>query len=131
MLWELVRGAWGQVALVVCDRFRLTDLQDAIDPGVALEARVTRWSDAAADIRALRKVAKDGPLSVEAGSRALLIASLAAAHVKSDDAGNTRLVKNSSNSSRDDVAAALTLAAGAFARYPATLSEPSTGPILV
>ena len=131
LLWELVRGAWGQVALVVCDRFRLTDLQDAIDPGVALEARVTRWSDAAADIRALRKVAKDGPLSVEAGSRALLIASLAAAHVKSDDAGNTRLVKNSSNSSRDDVAAALTLAAGAFARYPATLSEPSTGPILV
>ena len=131
LLWELVRGAWGQVALVVCDRFRLTDLQDAIDPGVALEARVTRWSDAAADIRALRKVAKDGPLSFEAGSRALLIASLAAAHVKSDDAGNTRLVKNSSNSSRDDVAAALTLAAGAFARYPATLSEPSTGPILV
>ena len=38
-LWELVRGAWGQVALVVCDRFRLTDLQDAIDPGVALELR--------------------------------------------------------------------------------------------
>ena len=131
MLWELVRGAWGQVVLVVCDRFRLTDLQDAIDPGVALEARVTRWSDAAADIRALRKAAKDGPLAVDEGSRSLLIASLAAAHVKSDDAGNTRLVKNSSNSSRDDVAAALTLAAGAFARYPATLSEPSTGPILV
>ena len=131
LLWELVRGMWGQVALVVCDRFRLTDLQDAIDPGVALEPRVTRWSDAAADIRALRKGAKDGPLSVDDRSRALLIASLAAAHVKSDDAGNTRLVKNSSNNSRDDVAAALTLAAGAFARYPATLAEPSAGPILV
>ena len=126
------RGSWGQVALVVCDRFRLTDLQDAIDPGVALEPRVTRWSDAASDIRALRKAAKDGPLSVEAGSRALLIASLAAAQVKSDDAGNTRLVKRStSNSSRDDVAAALTLAIGAFARYPATEAVASSGPIIV
>ena len=36
----------------------------------------------AADIRALRKGAKDGPLSVEEGSRTLLIASLAAALVK-------------------------------------------------
>ena len=64
-------------------------------------------------------------------SRALLIASLAAAQVKSDDAGNTRLVKRStSNSSRDDVAAALTLAIGAFARYPATEAVAS-GPIVV
>ena len=75
---------------------------------------------------------KDGPLSVEAGSRALLIASLAAAQVKSDDAGNVRLVKRStSNSSRDDVAAALTLAIGGFARYPAAEEVASTGPILV
>lgn len=131
-LWELVRGAWGIPALVICDRFRLSDLQDAIGPGVALEPRVTRWSDAAADIRALRKGAKDGPLSVEEGSRALLIASLAAAQVKSDDAGNVRLVKRStSNSSRDDVAAALTLCIGGFARYPAAEEVASLGPILV
>ena len=100
-------------------------------PARLLEPRVTRWSDAAADIRALRKHSKDGPLSVDENSRALLIASLAAAQVKSDDAGNTRLVKRStSNSSRDDVAAALTLAIGAFARYPATEAVAS-GPIVV
>ena len=85
-----------------------------------------------ADIRALRKGAKDGPLSVEEGSRALLIASLAAAQVKSDDAGNTRLVKRSTaNSSRDDIAAALTLCIGGFFRYPAAEEVASTGPILV
>ena len=130
--WELVRGAWGMPALMVCDRFRLADLQDAVGPGVAIEPRVTRWSDAASDIRALRKGAKDGPLSVDVDSRALLIASLSAALVKSDDAGNTRLVKRSeSNSSRDDVAAALTLAVGAFERYPAAEAVESTGPIVV
>ena len=75
---------------MICDRFRLTDLQDAIGPGALLEPRVTRWSDAASDIRALRKGAKDGPLSVDENSRALLIASLSAAQVKNDDAGNTR-----------------------------------------
>ena len=132
MLWELVLGRWGLPVLTILDRFRLADLQDAVGPGVAIEPRVTRWSDAASDIRALRKGAKDGPLSVEAASRTLLIASLAAALVKSDDAGNTRLVKRSeSNTARDDVAAALTLAAGAFARYPAAEAVPSSGPIVV
>ena len=132
LLWELIRGAWGIPALVICDRFRLQDLQDAIGTAVIIEPRITRWSDAAADIRALRKAAKDGPLSVEVGSRSLLIASLAAAHVKSDDAGNTRLEKfSTSNCCRDDVAAALTLCIGGFARYPAAEEVASTGPILV
>ena len=38
-------------------------------------------------------MALDGPLSVDEGSRALLETSLSAAMVKSDDQGNTRLVK--------------------------------------
>ena len=60
-------------------------------------------------------MALDGPMAVDADSQALLATSLAQAMVKSDDAGNTRLVKRSSNNqSRDDVAAALTLAAGAL-----------------
>ena len=50
-------------------------------------SRMSRWSEHSEDIRALRRRAKDGPLSVESGSRDLLSASLSAALVKNDDAG--------------------------------------------
>ena len=101
---------------IVCDRFRLDDLRDT-SPGWRIVPRVSRWSESPADIRALRRLAQDGPLSCEKASRGLLTASLAAAMVKPDDAGNVRLAKRgSNNTSRDDVAAALVLAAGAFAR---------------
>ena len=76
---------------VVCDRFRLAELQDAAGGRVRILPRVSRWSECAFDVRALRKVAADGPLAVEPESRGLLAASLAAAAVKNDDQGNTRL----------------------------------------
>ena len=83
--------------------------------------RVSRWSEAAFDIRSLRKMAKDGPLAVDPPSRPLVAASLAVAQVKNDDQGNTRLVKRgTNNTSRDDVSAALTLIAGAWARREAS-----------
>ena len=41
------------------------------------------------DIKALRKMAVDGPLTVDRDSRLLIAASLSAAMVKNDDAGNT------------------------------------------
>ena len=105
---------------LVCDRFRLDELVDVAGRLVVMP-RVTRWSEAAADIRALRKMASDGPLAVERGSRSILQASLAVARVQNDDQGNTRLAKREpgGNSGRDDVAAALTLAAGALSRLPA------------
>ena len=105
---------------IICDRFRLGELLDATGGRVRVSPRVARWSDAAADIRALRKMALDGPLAVEPTSRGLVAASLAVAAVKSDDQGSTRLVKRDPNNStgRDDVAAALVLAAGAHARRP-------------
>ena len=85
------------------------------------------WSKLYFDIRALRKGFKDGPFSVEESSRPLLMASLAAAHVKNDDLGNTRLSKrNSDQKARDDVAAALTLAAGGWGR--ATLGRREAAP---
>lgn len=102
---------------VLCDRFRLPELMDA--GRLPYVPRVTRWSEASEDIRATRKLAKDGPLSVEAASRAVLEASLAVATVKNDDQGSCRLVKSSNNTARDDVAQALTLAAGALSRMPA------------
>ena len=66
-------------------------------------------------------MAADGPLACEESSRLLVAASLSAAMVKNDDQGSVRLVKRgTNNNARDDVAAALTLAAGAFFRASAT-----------
>ena len=116
-LWDAICERWGKPARVVCDRFRLPELRDAIGNACKVEPRVTQWSSSSADIRALRKICRDGPLSVDPGSRSLLIVSMSAAHVENDNAGNSRLIKKSSdNKARDDVAAAATLAAGAFER---------------
>ena len=118
-LWDAMRAAWGRPKVIVCDRFRLAELQDTIKGGARIEARVTRWSDAAFDIRALRKGAKDGPFNVTPESLPLIAASLAVSQVKNDDAGNVRLVKSSTNNTaRDDVSSAMLLASGAFARLP-------------
>ena len=107
-------------AAIVCDRFRLGELQDAAGGRVRIVPRVARWSDAAEDIRALRRAAADGPLAVETSSRPLIAASLAAALVANDDQGNTRLAKRgTNNTARDDVAAAMVLAAGAWSRRAA------------
>ena len=118
-LWDAVTEAWGYPVLVLCDRFRLGELQDAIGNDAPVEPRVTQWSESSFDIRALRRGIGDGPFKVSEDSQPLMVASLAVAHVKSDDAGNVRLVKRgSNNTSRDDVAAAFTLASGAWERSP-------------
>ena len=115
MLADLITETWGPAAGVVADRFRISELADAGLHG--LEPRMTRWSESSEDIRALRKMAKDGPLAVDPGSAPLLEASLAVAMVKNDDSGNVRPQKRgSNNTSRDDVAFALTLTAGAHQR---------------
>ena len=119
LLWEAIRNTWGKPRVIVCDRFRLAELQDAVGHGARIEDRITRWSDAAFDIRACRKYAKDGPLSIDEQSRELLAVSLSKAMVQNDDQGNCRLIKSGShNQGRDDVAASLVLAAGATARMP-------------
>ena len=68
---------------------------------------------------------KDGPLSLSVESRLIVVASLASSLVKNDDAGSVRLVKRGTNNqARDDIAVALTLAGGAFARATATKQGP-------
>ncbi len=128
-LAEMIAAEWGRPELVICDRFRLSELRDAAPAHWTIVPRVTRWSEAAADIRALRRFALDGPppLAVDERSRDLLTVSLAAAEVRNDDQGNTRLVKRdpANNTGRDDTAAALVLAAGALDRY---LSQPRPSP---
>ena len=116
LLVQLIEETWGQPSSIVLDRFRIDDLHDAGVP-CRLIPRVTRWSEASFDIRALRSHTKDGPFAVSKCSRSLLAASLAVAAVKSDDAGSVRLIKKTTdNTSRDDVAAALVLAAGQYER---------------
>ena len=122
-LWAMITEAWGKPLMVVLDRFRLAEFEDAVGNQVKLEPRVSRWSEAAFDIRALRQMALDGPMSVDLDSQALLSTSLSTATIKADDAGSFRLVKKgTNNTARDDCAAALLLAAGAMARKP----EPPT-----
>ena len=118
MLLGAVRAAWGAPDHIICDRFRLAELLDHAR-GIQVIPRVTRWSEASEDIRAVRRLFVDGPITPTKASRPLLIASLAAAQVKNDDQGSTRLVKSdpNNNTGRDDVAAALTLAAGSLGRY--------------
>ena len=101
---------------IYLDRFRADEL---LDCGVQhLHARATRWSDSSADIRGLRKLARDGPLAIAPESVALVRASLAVARVQNQE-GNIRLLKRGTNNqARDDVAAALVLAAGGVARRP-------------
>ena len=118
-LWRAVVAAWGRPARVVCDRFRLNELVDAIGPGVEIVPRVSRWSESSEDIRALRSMVADGPLSVAPESMSLLTASLGVAMVANDDAGNVRMRKRGTNNqARDDVAAAAVLAAGSWVRSP-------------
>ena len=118
-LWALIRSAWGIPSAIICDRFRLPELEDAVGDRVRFEARVTRWAEAAFDIRALRQMALDGPMAVDLDSQELLSTSLSTATIKTDDTGSFRLVKKGThNQARDDVAAALLLAAGAMARKP-------------
>ena len=123
-LMGAITEEWGSPELVVCDRFRLNELRDCTN-GTTVVPRVSRWSEASFDIRALRQLVKDGPLSIEAESRTLLAASLSVCMVRNDDAGNVRLSKKGSNNcSRDDVAAALVLGAGVFQR---ARSQPKRG----
>ena len=115
MMADLVRSRWKPRAMVA-DRRRIQELWDAKLP---VEARVTRWFEGSSDIRALRKAARDGALSVVPEACDLLEASLSVATVKDDGEGNMRLVKRGTNNqSRDDVAAAWTLAVGAVSRLP-------------
>ena len=120
LVWQSIVDRWGVPVRVVCDRFRLGELEDAVQGATAVEPVVWQWSSASSDIRALRKLVKDGPLSIDESSRLLLAVSLAAAKVENDSSGNSRIVKRSrTNQARDDIAVSLTLAAGAFERASA------------
>ena len=131
LLWAAMTESWGWPALVVCDRFRLRELQD-VAGDAPIETRRALWSEASEDIRACRKLVKDGPLSLAESARSLLVTSLAHSKVQADTSGNLRMVKKGhKNESRDDVAFTLTLVSGAFLRYPPVAVVAATGPVVV
>ena len=115
LLTEHIGLVW-KPRYVLADLFRTKELRQVVPKGIRVVPRRPLWSHAAEDVRALRKMAKDGPLSVAHESRPLLKASLSVARVENDRAGSTRLVKNYANTARDDVCAAWLLAAGGVAR---------------
>ena len=116
-LWQAIVHAWGVPHLVVCDRFRISEMQDCIRGDCPIDSRMTRWSESSADIRDFRRGALDGGLTVEGKSKNLIEASLAGSVVENDSSGNSRLrKKGANNTARDDVAAAMVLASGARAR---------------
>lgn len=103
-------------AAIYCDRFLIGTLRDAVRGRWPIVERVTRWSEATEDIAAFRAVVADGPLSIAPECRRLAAMSLSQAAVLSDDQGSARIRKRRHGRSRDDVAVAGTLAAGALAR---------------
>ena len=121
----MILQRWGIPDFLVADKFRLPELLDSIKGACHAEERRTWWSDAAFDIRALRQLALDGPLSLSPDAVGLLEASLEASEVENDTSGNVRMKKQgSNNASRDDVAFAFVLAAGAWKRtYMSTPAE--------
>ena len=120
VLFDLMRETWGVPVKITCDRFRLKELVDAVRGSCPLEPRVPMWAQQSEDIRALRKLVRDGPLVVSEESREIVSGSLSRTKVLNDKAGNVRLEKlGSNNTARDDVAFGLVLAAGAFERASA------------
>ena len=118
-LLEMALDRWGQPGHIIADRFRIAELEDAMDQaglGSEIEPRRTRWSESSEDIRAFRKAALDNGLSVHPEARLLLTASMTAARIATDDAGGMRLRKRANNVARDDAIAAGILAIGAAAR---------------
>ena len=119
-----VMRRWGPPAVIICDRFRLSALTDAVRNRATILPRVARWSESTEDVDSLRRIVRDGPLSIAPSSRSLVLASLSAARIKSTDQGSVRLVKRGSNNTgRDDVAASLVLAAGLFHRSSRKLTR--------
>ena len=101
---------------ILCDRFMLGALQDAVAGRCPVIPRTTRWSEATEDIASFRRLVADGPLSIVPEGRALATLALSQASVVSDDQGSVRIQKKRHGRSRDDVAVCAVLAAGALVR---------------
>ncbi len=107
----------GRPDAIVCDRWRIAELKDALDDpswqAVPLIVRGQGFKDGSEDVRAWRRACAERKVS-PVGPAILLTAALAEAVTISDPAGNEKLAKDSEGgrrkNARDDVAAAAVLA---------------------
>ena len=107
---------WGRPAAIVADRYRETDLRQALDrvgfPQAAFTLRGMGFRDGAEDVRLFRRAALTGALAP--GRSLLLRAALAEARTVADPSGNEKLAKGVEGRrrrrARDDAAAAAILA---------------------
>ena len=102
-------------SVMLCDRFLIGDVMDAVRGRWPVTERKTRWSEATEDIAAFRRLVLDGPMSVVEKCRLLARMSLSQASIRSEE-GNVRVEKKRGRRSRDDIAVAGTLAAGSLVR---------------
>ena len=122
---ELLREAmrrWGRPLAVVCDRWRVAELRQALEsvrfPMAALIERGQGFKDGGQDVRDFRAAVLGD--KVRPASSLLLAAAMAEARTTGDPAGNHKLAKRSQGGrrtqARDDAAAAGILAVAAGRR---------------
>lgn len=116
-LLDLAASRFGGTAGIIADYYKRSAMADIAESRWPVTFRRAGWEDASEDIDGTRRQALDGGLGVAEDARALLSWSLSVAQVKPDDRGNIRLTKaDMNNRSRNDVASAFVLAAGAVDR---------------
>ena len=111
-----VLARWGRPAVVAADRYRESDLRQALDrahfPSASYVPRGQGFKDGSEDVRAFRRAVLSG--NVTAGKSLLLRAALAEARTVADPSGNEKLAKSTEGGrrrrARDDAAAAAILA---------------------
>ena len=114
---ELLRPAvddWNPV-LVVCDFFRLAEVQDGFGDSYPVESRRSRWSEATQDLDALARLAKTR-LALAPGAFKLVTLGLASSRLDFDGEGWKRVRKTDRKTAKNDALAALVLACGALER---------------
>ena len=111
--WAL--ESWGRPAVVVGDRYKQSELEQALDDAglsVPVSWRGQGFRDGSEDVRAFRRAVLDG--KVTAPPSLLIRSALSEAVTVSDASGNQKLSKGSEGGrrlrARDDVAAAMILA---------------------
>ena len=109
---------WGRPGTIVCDRWRVGELQDALEakkfPLTRIVVRGQGFKDGGEDVRLFRRAVVSEWLSP--GRSLLMRSALAEARVTTDPAGNAKLAKSTEGgrrqNARDDAIAVAILAVG-------------------
>ena len=116
---SLLSRVWNwSPAAVVCDSYRVAELNKAVQGRVRVIERARSHGEATSNVQSLRSLLLDTKAGATEASRDLLAASWAQTNLVISPDGLTKVVKLDQRRSRDDAAAALLLAAGEQARRP-------------